>query len=113
MTRETNVFRVGTKNRSINKIEHFYISVFLCFLFQSILTHFNKHSGKSPEDSKLSFLKIIYKWPTFGSAFFEVKVEDIKERNQFIEGFPFFFKYVENNCPFFSKQLIPTFQKLC
>ncbi|XP_024921340.1 unconventional myosin-VIIa-like isoform X2 [Cynoglossus semilaevis] len=40
---------------------------------RSILTHFNKHSGKSPEDSKLSFLKIIYKWPTFGSAFFEVK----------------------------------------
>lgn len=88
MTRETNVFRVGTKNRSINKIFTFQS---FCVFFQSILTHFNKHSGKSPEDSKLSFLKIIYKWPTFGSAFFEVKVEDIKERNQFIEGFPFFF----------------------
>lgn len=35
---------------------------------------FNKHAGKTREDAKLCFLKIIYKWPTFGSAFFEVKV---------------------------------------
>ncbi|KAM9729088.1 unconventional myosin-VIIa-like isoform 2-T3 [Menidia menidia] len=40
---------------------------------RSIMTLFNKHSGKTREDAKLSFLKIIYKWPTFGSAFFEVK----------------------------------------
>uniref|UniRef100_A0A3B3YH20 FERM domain-containing protein n=1 Tax=Poecilia mexicana TaxID=48701 RepID=A0A3B3YH20_9TELE len=38
-----------------------------------IMTLFNKQSGKTPEDAKLSFLKVIYKWPTFGSAFFEVK----------------------------------------
>ncbi|XP_048023383.1 unconventional myosin-VIIa [Megalobrama amblycephala] len=38
-----------------------------------IVTYFNKHAGKSREEAKLMFLEIIYKWPTFGSAFFEVK----------------------------------------
>ena len=41
---------------------------------QSIMALFNKHAGKTREEAKLAFLKIIYKWPTFGSAFFEVKV---------------------------------------
>ncbi|XP_015243373.1 PREDICTED: unconventional myosin-VIIa-like [Cyprinodon variegatus] len=40
---------------------------------RSIMTLFNKQSGKTAADAKLSFLKIIYKWSTFGSAFFEVK----------------------------------------
>lgn len=42
---------------------------------QSVVAYFNKQAGKSREEAKLMFLKIIYKWPTFGSAFFEVKVK--------------------------------------
>ena len=42
--------------------------------WQAIVAAFNKHAGKSKNDAKVSFLKIIYRWPTFGSAFFEVKV---------------------------------------
>ncbi|XP_073681347.1 unconventional myosin-VIIa isoform X1 [Garra rufa] len=40
---------------------------------RSVVTYFNKHAGKSREEAKLMFLEITYKWPTFGSAFFEVK----------------------------------------
>ncbi|KAM4590633.1 myosin VIIAa isoform 3-T3 [Fundulus diaphanus] len=40
---------------------------------RSVIAYFNKQPGKSREEAKLMFLKIIYKWPTFGSAFFEVK----------------------------------------
>ncbi|XP_064206929.1 unconventional myosin-VIIa-like isoform X2 [Anguilla rostrata] len=38
-----------------------------------IVGYFNKQAGKSREEAKLMFLKILFKWPTFGSAFFEVK----------------------------------------
>lgn len=41
---------------------------------QSVVAYFNKHAGKTREEAKLAFLKIVFKWPTFGSAFFEVKV---------------------------------------
>jgi myosin-7 len=40
---------------------------------KSIVMAFNKNSGKSKQDAKISFLKIIARWKTFGSAFFEVK----------------------------------------
>ncbi|XP_063162023.1 unconventional myosin-VIIa isoform X2 [Candoia aspera] len=40
---------------------------------RSIVAYFNKHAGKTREEAKLAFLKIVFRWPTFGSAFFEVK----------------------------------------
>lgn len=40
---------------------------------RSIVSSYNQDGGMSPEDAKITFLKVIYRWPTFGSAFFEVK----------------------------------------
>ncbi|EDO35658.1 predicted protein [Nematostella vectensis] len=40
---------------------------------RAIVAQFNKHPGRTKSEAKISFLKIIYRWPTFGSAFFEVK----------------------------------------
>ncbi|CAL8107310.1 unnamed protein product [Orchesella dallaii] len=40
---------------------------------RAIVAAYNQDAGTSPEDAKQNFLKIIYRWPTFGSAFFEVK----------------------------------------
>lgn len=40
---------------------------------RAIISAYNQDAGMSPEDAKITFLKIIYRWPTFGSAFFEVK----------------------------------------
>lgn len=40
---------------------------------RSIVTAYNQDGGMSPEDAKVTFLKVVYRWPTFGSAFFEVK----------------------------------------
>lgn len=41
---------------------------------QSILLACDKHRDKTVEEAKVAFLKWICRWPTFGSAFFEVKV---------------------------------------
>ncbi|XP_069069852.1 unconventional myosin-VIIb [Pleurodeles waltl] len=38
-----------------------------------IIAAYAKHAAKSVDTAKVDFLKIIYRWPTFGSAFFEVK----------------------------------------
>ena len=43
-----------------------------CF-FQAIVNNYNGDAGISSNDAKIEFLKVIYKWPTFGAAFFEVK----------------------------------------
>uniref|UniRef100_T1GP66 Myosin-VIIa n=1 Tax=Megaselia scalaris TaxID=36166 RepID=T1GP66_MEGSC len=38
-----------------------------------IVASYNQDAGISSDDAKIAFLKIVYRWPTFGSAFFEVK----------------------------------------
>ncbi|XP_053162242.1 unconventional myosin-VIIb isoform X2 [Hemicordylus capensis] len=40
---------------------------------RSIISACNKHEQKTEDEAKIAFLKFIYRWPTFGSAFFEVK----------------------------------------
>ncbi len=39
-----------------------------------ICASFVKNGQLNRDDAKIRFLEVIYKWPTFGSAFFEVKV---------------------------------------
>ena len=50
-----------------------HIIIFIKDWKREIIKSYNSDSGISPEDAKIAFLKIIYRWPTFGSAFFEVK----------------------------------------
>ncbi|KTG34133.1 hypothetical protein cypCar_00000774 [Cyprinus carpio] len=38
-----------------------------------IFAEYNKQTGTTVEQAMIGFLKIIYKWPTFGCAFFDVK----------------------------------------
>jgi myosin-7 len=40
---------------------------------REIVRLYNQDLHTSDRDAKISFLQLIYKWPTFGSAFFEVK----------------------------------------
>uniref|UniRef100_A0A9J7Y6E0 Myosin VIIBa n=1 Tax=Cyprinus carpio carpio TaxID=630221 RepID=A0A9J7Y6E0_CYPCA len=38
-----------------------------------IFAEYNKQTGTTVEQAMIGFLKIVYKWPTFGCAFFDVK----------------------------------------
>uniref|UniRef100_W5KB83 Si:ch73-194h10.2 n=1 Tax=Astyanax mexicanus TaxID=7994 RepID=W5KB83_ASTMX len=40
---------------------------------KSIFAAYNKQAGLTVEEAMVSFLKVVFKWPTFGCAFFEVK----------------------------------------
>lgn len=44
------------------------------FHFQTIVASYNKQAGTTVEEAKVAFLKAVCRWPTFGCAFFEVKV---------------------------------------
>ncbi|MEE6515737.1 hypothetical protein FKM82_024756 [Ascaphus truei] len=40
---------------------------------KNITSAYNKHASRTVDEAKVAFLKHISRWPTFGSAFFEVK----------------------------------------
>ncbi|XP_051232589.1 unconventional myosin-VIIa [Dicentrarchus labrax] len=40
---------------------------------KSISASYNKQAGMTVEETKVAFLKVVCRWPTFGCAFFEVK----------------------------------------
>ncbi|XP_058494755.1 unconventional myosin-VIIa [Solea solea] len=40
---------------------------------RSVVAHYNKHAAMTVDEAKVAFLKAVFRWPTFGCAFFEVK----------------------------------------
>ncbi|XP_075719751.1 unconventional myosin-VIIb [Rhinoderma darwinii] len=64
---------------NINKILRDFVPEYLMRMStqeewkKNIIAAYNKHEKKTVEEAKIAFLKHIGRWPTFGSAFFEVK----------------------------------------
>ena len=59
------------------------ICVLLCTyvcIFQLIVASYNKQASMAIEEAKVAFLKAVYRWPTFGCAFFEVKVSGTENK---------------------------------
>lgn len=54
---------------SIDDLQHSFQKDLVTIFFKFNILN----SGKSEDDAKIAFLTTIYAWPTFGSAFFEVK----------------------------------------
>lgn len=50
------------------------VSIFYIY-FQNIVAAYNKQAGMTVEEAMVAFLKVVCRWPTFGCAFFEVKVQ--------------------------------------
>src|SRR5699024_6557773 len=49
---------------------------------QQILNYHSQDAVMNSENAKVAFLKHLFKWPTFGSAFFEVKVYLVRSFEQ-------------------------------
>jgi len=78
------IYRVkfGESKQELSALPHMLRELVPCDIIKTqstqdwkreIVKAYNQDSGMSPEEAKIAFLKVIYRWPTFGSAFFEVK----------------------------------------
>ena len=55
---------------------------------RSIMDQYNDHDGISYDGAKTEFLNMVHRWPTFGSAFFEVRVSVAILANSYLKFCP-------------------------